>query len=229
MAKKRIISLILLLAAMWLTAVSAHAATRFSDGVFTFEKTENGTAVITDCNLTEKEIEVPGQVLGYPVTGIGNYAFMSNSCIESVVLPSSVVSIGKYAFAKNEDLTYVTIPQSCVEIADNAFWGSPNVTIRCWFGTAADTFSKEKQIPCEYLVNVILGDANGDGIVNINDVTAIQQHLAELEPLNSVQIKAADLNGKGLDISDATAIQMYLAGYENIYQIGEPVNTPKQD
>ena len=222
MIKKRIFPLVLFISFLLLTAVSAHAATRFSDGVFTFEKTENGTAVITDCELTDKEIEVPGLVLGYPVTGIGDYAFLSNSSIESVVLPSSVVSIGKYAFAGNNGLAYVTIPESCTEIADNAFWNSPNVTIRCRQGTAADNFAREKQIPCEYLVSMILGDANGDGIVNINDVTAIQQHLAELEQLNSDQIKAADVNGEGLDISDATAIQMYLAEYENIYHIGEP-------
>ena len=229
MIKKRIIPLILFIAFMVLTAVSAHAVTLFSDGVFTFEKTENGTAVITDCNLTEKEIEVPGLVLGYPVTGIGNYAFMSNSFIKSVVLPSSVASIGKYAFAQNKDLAYVTIPESCEEIADNAFWGSPNVTIRCWSGSAADAFSKDKQIPCEYLDNVIRGDANGDGIVNISDVTAIQRHLAELEYLNGDRLKAADVNGGGLDISDATEIQMYLAENENIYHIGETVKTPKQD
>ena len=46
---------------------------------------------------------------------------------------------------------------------------------------------------------------------------------AELEHLNSDRIKAADVTGEGLDISDATAIQMYLAEYENTYKIGETV------
>ncbi len=204
-------------------SLSAAAVTEFSDGTYTFSKTENGTAVITDCNLTENEIEVPGTVLGYPVTGIGDYAFMSNSYISSVMLPSTVVSIGKYAFAENKALAYVTIPEGCAEIADNAFFNSPGVTIRCWYGSAADVYAGENQIPCEYLDNMILGDANGNGFVNISDVTAIQRHLAELEPLNSDRIKYADVNGGGLDISDATAIQMYLAEYENTYKIGEPV------
>ena len=48
----------------------------------------------------------------------------------------------------------------------------------------------------------IRGDADGDGHVDIRDVTAIQRHLAELEHLNS-------------------AIQMYLAEYDDPYQVGK--------
>ena len=69
----------------------------------------------------------------------------------------------------------------------------------------------------------IRGDADGDGHVDIRDVTAIQRHLAELEHLNSDRLKAADVTGEGLDISDATAIQMYLAEYDDPYQIGKTV------
>ena len=78
-------------------------------------------------------------------------------------------------------------------------------------------------LPVNATESYIRGDANGDGHVDINDVTAIQRHLAELEHLSSNRIKAADVTGEGLDISDATAIQMYLAEYENTYKIGETV------
>ena len=58
----------------------------------------------------------------------------------------------------------------------------------------------------------LLGDANGDGAVTIEDVTVIQRHLAELEHLDGVNLLAADANQNGeLDISDATHLQMYLA------------------
>ena len=67
----------------------------------------------------------------------------------------------------------------------------------------------------------ILGDANGDGRVDIRDVTAIQRHLAELELLDGVQLLAADANQDGeLDISDATHLQMYLAEYFDNSPIG---------
>ena len=54
-----------------------------------------------------------------------------------------------------------------------------------------------------------------DGIVDICDVTAIQRHIAELEPLSGQALALADTNGDGeIDISDATHLQMYLAEYD---------------
>ena len=58
-----------------------------------------------------------------------------------------------------------------------------------------------------------MGDVNGNGVVDINDVTAIQYHLAELETLNDNQLAFADVNGNGaFDINDATQLQKNLAG-----------------
>ena len=58
-----------------------------------------------------------------------------------------------------------------------------------------------------------MGDVNGNGVVDINDVTAIQYHLAELEPIRDNQLAFADVNGNGaFDINDATQLQKNLAG-----------------
>ena len=92
MKKLRILSLMLLCAVVWLTAAPAAAATRYSDGVYTFEKTEYNTTIITDCSSTDSAVEVPEFVLGYQVVGIGDYAFLNNSYIESVALPISLYS-----------------------------------------------------------------------------------------------------------------------------------------
>ena len=140
MKKLRILSLMLLCAVVWLTAAPAAAATRYSDGVYTFEKTEYNTAIITDCSSTDSAIEVPEFVLGYPVVGIGDYAFLNNSYPQTVVLPISLYSIGEYAFADNPGLLNVTIPRWCDRIADNAFWNSPNVVISCYTDTAAQAY-----------------------------------------------------------------------------------------
>lgn len=62
---------------------------------------------------------------------------------------------------------------------------------------------------------VLLGDANGDGTVNISDATTIQRHLAELELLTDERFGAADLNGDGtLTIDDVTLLQRYVAEYK---------------
>ncbi|MEE0875370.1 MAG: carbohydrate-binding domain-containing protein [Ruminococcus sp.] len=62
--------------------------------------------------------------------------------------------------------------------------------------------------------NCLLGDADGNGIINISDVTAIQRHIAMIELLDNGNQLSADVNQDGsITISDATCIQMYLAKY----------------
>ncbi len=57
------------------------------------------------------------------------------------------------------------------------------------------------------------GDVNGDGKVNIDDVTLIQKYIANMAELDSIQFKAADLNGdENANIDDVTIIQKFLAG-----------------
>ena len=68
----------------------------------------------------------------------------------------------------------------------------------------------------------LLGDADGDGAVTINDVTAIQKFIAEIE-VPGFNEKAADIDGNGLNISDGTNIQRYLAGFDDGNHIGEMI------
>ena len=59
---------------------------------------------------------------------------------------------------------------------------------------------------------LLIGDANGDGKVTINDVTQIQKFVAELVELTPDQLIAADTNCDGVvNINDATMIQKYIA------------------
>ncbi|MEE0958127.1 MAG: dockerin type I domain-containing protein, partial [Ruminococcus sp.] len=58
-----------------------------------------------------------------------------------------------------------------------------------------------------------VGDVDGNGVVDVDDVTALQLHLAGRNELTPEQMKAADANGDGVvDVDDVTAIQRYLAG-----------------
>ena len=71
---------------------------------------------------------------------------------------------------------------------------------------------------------LILGDADGDGVVSIKDATAIQKHLAKLDTLSEDGLLVADVNGdNSLNIVDATDIQKYLAAFKCDYPIGEPI------
>lgn len=62
--------------------------------------------------------------------------------------------------------------------------------------------------------DIIKGDADGDRIVTVKDVTEIQRFIAELTEFTDEQKKAADVDGSGVvDISDATLLQRYLAEF----------------
>lgn len=61
----------------------------------------------------------------------------------------------------------------------------------------------------------LTGDANRDSEINVNDVTAIQRHLADLEFIPAQFLVLADANGNGeVNIADATYLQMYIAQYD---------------
>ncbi|MGN0452926.1 MAG: starch-binding protein [Ruminococcus sp.] len=58
----------------------------------------------------------------------------------------------------------------------------------------------------------LIGDADGNGIVNVKDATAIQKHSANIITLVDQLFKNADFNGDGtVNVKDATAIQKKVA------------------
>ncbi len=59
----------------------------------------------------------------------------------------------------------------------------------------------------------LTGDANGDGKVNVNDVTDIQRFLAQVECPRFCRAAANVISTDGLNISDVTKIQRYLAEF----------------
>ena len=80
-------------------------------------------------------------------------------------------------------------------------------------------------LPAAAAGSYIRGDADGDGEVTIADVTVIQRVLVGLS-VPAFNEKAADIDGKGLDITDATAIQRKLVSLIDLYGIGEVVTEP---
>jgi hypothetical protein len=87
-----------------------------SDGGFDMA-VSNDAVEITDYRGDAKEIAIPAQINGLPVTAIGVYAFFGNQ-LTSVTIPNSVTTIGGSAFRENQ-LTSITIG------ANVAFEGEP--------------------------------------------------------------------------------------------------------
>ena len=153
---------------------------------------------------------------------VPNQCFNGCSSLSSVTLGDNVKSIGNYAFANCPALSYMIIPSGITDIADSAFQNDSNLTLGVWYGSAGFDYSVENEINYVLLNTVKLGDVDGDDVVNINDVTAIQRHLAEYEFLDGIYLYAADVNRDGeVTIDDATTLQQSLAEYVIDYPIGE--------
>lgn len=76
-----------------------------------------------------------------------------------------------------------------------------------WLITVSATVEKPEHA-------VMIGDANGDGKIDISDVTAIQRHVSEYEILTGDRFIAADCNADGkISIDDATLLQRFLAEF----------------
>ncbi len=66
-----------------------------------------------------------------------------------------------------------------------------------------------------------LGDADGDGKVNVKDATAIQKFVAGFEITINMESADADLSLQ-VNVKDATAIQKFVAGL----QVNTPIGIP---
>lgn len=141
--------------------------------------------------------------------------FYKCTSLEYMELPDSVTEIYPHAFAGCISLKEITIGRNVTEISDTAFKDDDQLTIACWEDSYAYQYAVDHNIPVRFLHEVKLGDANTDGIVNINDVTAIQSQKAEMISLDEIQLLSADINhDRKVDIADATLLQRYLAEYE---------------
>lgn len=77
--------------------------------------------------LTPGHLNVPSRIGGYPVDGIGEFAFYQCKRLTSVTIPEGTVRIGTAAFRGCEGLTSVVLPDSVKHIGYVAFSGCSNL------------------------------------------------------------------------------------------------------
>ena len=80
----------------------------------------DGGAVITSYLGSQKSVQIPDRIEGYPVVAIGEGAFR-NSKVEEVILPTGVTTIDWFAFYGSYRLQSVTLPASVNVIEYGAF------------------------------------------------------------------------------------------------------------
>ncbi len=80
---------------------------------------------------TDKEIIIPSEYKGLPVTAIKNKVFQDYTEITSVIIPESVESIGKLAFSSCVSLESIEISNNVSYIGSEAFLDCENIIIYC--------------------------------------------------------------------------------------------------
>lgn len=181
-----------------------------------------------------QKIELPASL-----ESIGGYAFNNCQNLQEVTIPNKEVNINNRAFYNCPKLNTVAIPAKVKEIGKNAFGYQGNIfdeedyeygeensiqdfKITGYSNTAAETYAKENGFEFISLGEQILtGDANQDGTVNIKDVTYLQMHIAGnkntdgsplIDETNKQLFDSIDMNNDSkLTVNDVTALQTYLA------------------
>ena len=121
MNKKRIISILLLLA-MVFTMLPATVFAKDSD----FKV--NSSGVLTGYSGLGGNVVIPSIVNGISVTGIGNSAFKDKYNVTGIVIPNGVTTIGDRAFFECYNLQNITIPATVSSIGAYAFYGCECLT-----------------------------------------------------------------------------------------------------
>jgi len=104
------------------------------------------------------DVVIPGELDGYPVTGIGECAFAECTELTGVTIPESVTSIGVEAFYMCVSLTDVIIPDSVISIGEWSFkecYELASVTI----GSNVASIGEIAFFGCESLTDVIIPDS----------------------------------------------------------------------
>lgn len=158
-----------------------------------------------------------GNMLKNGVSHIGNFAFYNVSQeMDTMRLPSTVVYLGDRAMAGMIGMQ--TLKTDAVDVPElgNEVWagvGQPSVPLITPNSESNNLYKAADQWMDFFFEadDFILGDVNGDGVVNISDVTTLIDYVLSGE--GDVDIRAADMNQDSLvNISDVTELIDFVLG-----------------
>ncbi|MBR5156153.1 MAG: leucine-rich repeat domain-containing protein [Clostridia bacterium] len=114
--------LIVLFIIMCMSFFGAVPVGAVKEGVFYYTISFD-EAILTDVDTSASGIiTVPDSFGGYPLTEIGNSAFMDCTLVTDVLIPEGVIKIRDYAFRNCSALKNVTIPETVESLGGYAFF-----------------------------------------------------------------------------------------------------------
>ena len=191
---------------------------------------EDNTATVTAANdPTEKDVVIPKSMIigdeSHPVTAIGENAFKDNTELALVCIPETIEEIGNNAFAGCSGLTaiYSYAEEPIALGSDKAMVRTRAAGDETSASAVFDGVDKEfcilyvpKNSSSKYrsaegwgefqniveMVSTISGDANNDGKVNSEDISAISDYITEGKTKAFLFMNANINNDKKVDVAD---------------------------
>lgn len=142
-----------------------------------------GRAAFTNCTSL-KALNIP-----YGVEKIDEYAFSSCTALKSITFPTTAKSVSQSALDGCNGLEELIILSNADFDFSNT--GSSSLTVYAKADSPAKSFAQSNGIAFSELT---LGDPNGDGTVDISDLSMISLYLSGKSELDGVQAACADVN-----------------------------------
>ena len=121
--------------------------------------------------------------IGNSVETIGNNAFRNCISLEEVTIPDSVINIGTQAFNDCTNLTSVTMYEGITTWGNNVFLNTSLDEVTVYYTDNQPDYDLYIPVTINY-ERIVIGDENGDGVVNVLDIVAAfnngNKHLIQL-------------------------------------------------
>ncbi len=88
---------------------------------YTFVDNADGSLTLTGYIGSGTDLNIPGSVLGKPVTAIGEAAFQYNEDITSVTIPGNIKTVGKWAFRFCKNIKTINLSEGLEIIGEGGF------------------------------------------------------------------------------------------------------------
>lgn len=141
---------------------------------------------------------------------IGEGALWADKDVATLTLPASVAAIGSYAMAGMTGLSELTTEaQEVPQLGDGVWYGvdQPAVTLRVPAVAKADYQAALQWQDFTIVANMIPGDVNLDGLVNVGDVNVVLNIIIAEGTSDHELFERADVNRDGnINVGDANAI-----------------------
>lgn len=118
----------------------------------------DGIGITSVGTCTDKNIVIPAEIDGKPVTYIGEFAFHNCEFIETVTMPDTVTTINQSAFYECVNLKTVDFPDNLTIIAEQAFYNCTSL-IGVDFPDSVFYINNNAFYGCSNLVNVNFSDS----------------------------------------------------------------------